>query len=265
MTQKRKTVGLVLGSGSDRGLAHIGIIKTLLKHNIPIDYIAGSSIGAVIGAHYALHLEVDSLEEIFKRIMAKPWYLLDFDFKKPSLISNKSITNILKYNLYRDKTFSETKIPLVINATDIDTGEQFIFKEGKIIDAVVSSMSLPGILPPYEICDKHLIDGGLSNAIPVNLIKDFKPDIIIAVDLYNTKMTPLAKYDIPSVIGRTYHMYISKLSEFSKQKFPTNCIILNPDTNETIDSITFKNLERNIKIGAEETEKNIEKIKKLLE
>ncbi len=266
MEQKRKTVGLALGSGSDRGMAHIGVIKTLLKHNIPIDCISGTSIGAVVGAYYALHGEVNSLEKTFKNIMAHPLYLFDFNFKKPDFLSNKNIYNMMKYNFYREKTFTDTKIPLRISATDIDTGNQYIFKEGKIIDAVISSMSLPGILPPCEIDGKHLVDGGLSNAIPVDLLSEFKPDVTIAVDLYNTKMTPLPKYNIASIVKRTYHIYISKLSEFSKQNFCKSCknyIILNPDTNETIDSITFKNIERNIKIGIEETEKNIEEIKKL--
>ena len=77
--QKRKTVGLALGSGSDRGMAHIGVIKTLLKHNIPIDYISGTSIGAIVGAYYAIHGEVDGLEKTFKNIMTRPWYLFDFN------------------------------------------------------------------------------------------------------------------------------------------------------------------------------------------
>ena len=64
--QKRKTVGLALGSGSDRGMSHIGVIKTLLKHNIPIDYISGASIGAIVGAYYALYGEIDGLEKTFK-------------------------------------------------------------------------------------------------------------------------------------------------------------------------------------------------------
>jgi NTE family protein len=197
--------------------------------------------------------------------MTRPWYLLDFNFKKPNFLSNQNVYNIMSYNFYREKTFSDTKIPLRINATDIDNGCEYIFKEGKIIDAVISSMSIPGLFPPYEIDGKHLVDGGLSNAIPVDLLAEFKPDVIIAVDLYNTKLNPLLKYNIASVTNRSYQIYISKLSEFSKQNFKNickNCIVLNPDTNETVD-ITFKNIEKNIEIGIRETESKIEEIKKL--
>jgi len=266
MEQKRKTVGLVLGSGSDRGMSHIGVIKTLLKHNIPIDYISGTSIGAIVGAYYALHGEVDGLEKTFKNIKARPWYLFDLNFTRPIFRLNKNIYNMMSYNFYRNKNFSDAKIPLRICATDIDTSNQYVFSEGKIIDAVISSMSLPGIFPPYEINGKHLIDGGLSNALPVDLLSEFKPDIIIAVDLYQTKMSPLPKYNITSVMNRTYQIYISRLSEFCRQNFYTsskNFIILSPDTNETIDSFTFRNIQKNINIGIEETESKIEEIKRL--
>jgi len=173
---------------------------------------------------------------------------------------------MLSYNFYRGKTFADTKIPLKINATDIDTGNQYIFKEGKIIDAVISSMSIPGIFSPLEIDGLHLVDGGLSNAIPVDLLSEFKPDVIIAVDLYNTKIEPLQKYNLKSIINRTYQIYMSKLSEFSKQNFCKYCknyIILNPDTKENLSEIPFKNIEKNIKIGIDETERKIEEIKKL--
>ena len=268
MEQKRKTVGLALGSGSDRGMAHIGVIKTLLKNNIPIDYISGTSIGAVVGAYYALHGEVDGLERAFKSVMTKPWYLLDFDFKEPNFLSNKNIYNLLKLNFYDDMTFADTKIPFRTSATDVDTGKSYIFKEGKIVDAVVSSMSLPGILNPFEIDGKHLVDGGLSNAIPTDLLVEFKPDVIIAVDLYNTKIEPLEKYNLATVLNRVYQIYISKLSEFSKQNFCKYCknyIVINPDTKENLSSLTFKNIEKNIKIGTDETESKMEEIKKLLE
>lgn len=260
---KRKTVGLVLGSGGGRGLAHIGVIRTLLKHNIPIDYISGSSIGAVVGAYFALNLEVENLEKIFKSMMKRPLWLFGFNLKTKSFINSKNIYEIMKYNFYGEKTFSDTKIPLRINATDIDSGESYIFKEGKIIDAVIPSMTIPGILPIIEKDNKHFVDGGLSNAIPANLLKEFKPDVMIMVDLYNTKIKPLDNYGLKSIFDRVYKIYISKLSEFSKKSFEGNYIILNPDTNEKFENLTFKNIEKNIKIGEEETENKIEEIKRL--
>jgi len=268
MDNKRKTVGLILGSGADRGMAHIGVIKTLLKHNIRIDYISGSSIGAVIGAYFALHLEVDNLERIIKAVMkSNPFNFLDFNFLKPSIIKGEKFYNLMKYNLYGEKTFKDTKIPLRINATNLDSGDSYVFNDGKIIDAVIPSMTIPGIFPIIEEKDAHLIDGGLSDAIPSNLLNEFKPDLVIAVDLYSSKMGKLQKYDIKSIFNRVYQIYITRLSKLSIKELKNNCekcIILNPQTNETFESLTFKNIDRNIKIGMEETENQIEEIKKML-
>jgi NTE family protein len=269
MNNKRQTVGLILGSGADRGMAHIGVIRTLLKHNIPIDYISGSSIGAVIGAYYALHLEVDNLEKIIRAVMkSNPLNFLDFNFLKPSLIKGKKFYDLMTYNLYGDKTFSDTKIPLRINATNLDTGNSYVFKAGKIIDAVIPSMTIPGVFPIVENKDANLIDGGLSDAIPSQILTEFRPDIVIAVDLYSSKMEKLQKYNIKSLFNRVYQIYITRLSKLSIKELQSNCkncIILNPQTNETFESFTFKNIDKNIKIGMEETESKIEEIKKLLE
>ena len=128
-------------------------------------------------------------------------------------------------------------------------------------------MAIPGILPPHEINGEHLVDGGLSNAIPVDLLAEFKPDVVIAVDLYNTQLGPLSKYGLKSIINRTYQIYMSKLSEFSKKDFCNFCknyIVLNPDTKEDLVGLPFKNIEKNIEIGARETENKIEEIKKII-
>jgi NTE family protein len=264
MEQKsRKTVGLILGSGGGRGMAHIGVIKTLQKYNIPIDYISGSSIGAVIGAYYALNLEVDSIEKIFKSIFKKPFWLLDFKTKN-SFIGNKKIFQLMKYNLYGEKTFDDTKIPLRIASTNIDSGDSYIFNNGKIVDAVIPSMTIPGILPIVEKDNMHLVDGGLSNALPIKpLIQEFNPDVLIIVDLYTPKLKPLKNYSIKSIFDRVYKLYISKLSKINIIDCDREHIILNPDTDENFENLTFKNIDKNIKIGEDEVEEKIEEIKKL--
>ncbi|MGB8816121.1 MAG: patatin-like phospholipase family protein [Minisyncoccia bacterium] len=268
MENKRKTVGLILGSGADRGMAHIGIIKTLQKYNIPIDYISGSSIGAVVGAYYALYLEVDGLEKTIKAVMKSNLFkLFDFNFFKPSLIKGRKFYDLMKYNLYGDKIFDDTQIPLRINATNLDTGNSYIFTNGRILDAVIPSMTIPGILPIVVNNDVNLIDGGLSDAIPSHILDEFHPDVIIAVDLYSSKMEKIEKYNLRSLLNRIYQIYTTRLSGLSIKELKNsgaNCIILNPQTNETFESLTFKNIEKNIKIGMEETESKIEEIKRLL-
>jgi len=185
MTHLRKKVGLVLGSGGARGLAHIGVIKVLEKNNIPIDYIVGTSIGAFIGAAYASTKDINKIEESF---MATDWkrilkFSSDFAPFSGGLIKGEYIKNFAKNNLNINKTFNDLKIPFIAIATDIETGQAEILKSGNLIDSIRASVSLPGIFKPVKIENKILIDGGLSNPVPSNITRQMGADIIIAVDL----------------------------------------------------------------------------------
>ena len=264
MENKRKTVGLALGSGADKGMAHIGVIKTLLKNNIPIDYISGTSIGAVVAAYYALFLEVDSLEQIFKANTKSK--LLNFWNLglKSSIFTNKKFYNLMRYNLFSGLTFEDTKIPLRIPATNLDDGKKIIFKEGSILSAVLPSISIPGVFPVVKIGNADLVDGGLLDAVPADLLDEFKPDIIIAVDLYHYDLEPKENYTMNDVLMRTYKIYISNLSRVCINENEKSCLVLRPQIKEKIASINFKNIDEKINSGVIETEKNIEKIKELL-
>jgi NTE family protein len=265
--QNRKTVGLALGSGSDRGIAHIGVIQTLLKNNIPIDYISGTSIGSIIGAYYSLFLEVDSLEQIFRCITKKKLVnIFSFGlFKENSILNNKKFFNIIKYELFSGLSFDDTKIPLRIPATNLDNGEKVVFKEGKISDAVLSSISIPGVLPVVKIGKADLVDGGLVDAIPVDLLQEFKPDIIIAVDLYNYELKPKDNYKISDVLDRSYKIFMSNLSKNSLDENDKNCIVIKPDMENEIGKLSFKDIDKKIQAGVLSTKLKIEEIKKLLE
>ena len=262
--QKRKTVGLALGSGSDKGMAHIGVIKTLLKNNIPIDYISGTSIGAIVAAYYALFLEVDSLEQIFKENTKSKLLNIWGLGLKNSIFSNKKFYNLMRYNLFSGLTFEDTKIPLRIPATNLDDGKEIIFKEGSILSAVLPSISIPGVFPVIKIGEADLVDGGLIDAVPVDLLKEFNPDIIIAVDLYHYKLEPKENYTMNDVIARTYKIYISNLTKICLDENKKSCLVLRPQMKEKIESINFKNIDEKINSGIIETEKNIERIKELL-
>lgn len=264
MENKRKTVGLALGSGADKGMAHIGVIKTLIKNNIPIDYISGTSIGAVVAAYYALFLEVDSLEQLFKENTKSR--LLNFWNLglKNSIFTNKKFYNLMRYNLFSGLTFEDTKIPLRIPATNLDNGKEVVFKEGNILSAVLPSMSIPGVFPVVKNGDTDLVDGGLLDAVPVDLLEEFNPDVVIAVDLYHFDLEPKENYSMNDVLNRTYKIYISNLSRICLDDNKKSCLVLRPQVKEKIASISFKNIDEKINSGVIETEKNLERIKELL-
>lgn len=178
-------IGLALGSGSARGLAHIGVIKALEEEQIKIDYIAGTSIGALIGAAYAGG-EMDRFEKFLYTV---DWKTIasycDFVFPRKGLLQGQKINQLFD-NFLTHKTFEETKIPFVAVATDLVTGEEVILKSGDLIQAVRASISLPGVFQPVQYNGSYLVDGGLVNPVPANVVKAMGADLVIAVDLSRT-------------------------------------------------------------------------------
>ncbi|MFA5484849.1 MAG: patatin-like phospholipase family protein [Candidatus Pacearchaeota archaeon] len=181
---KKKKLGLVLSGGGARGYAHIGILKILDELKIKPDYIAGTSMGAIIGAAYALGMSAFEIEK--KADELKLYKYLDPTIPKKGLIKGDKILKLFE-EIYENKNFDETKIPLFVNAVDIETGRELIFSEGSIAIAVRASMSIPGIFNPINVNNYTLVDGGLTNNIPLNLIKD-KCDVIITSNVSNINL-----------------------------------------------------------------------------
>ncbi len=182
----RKTLGLALGSGGVRGFAHIGVLKALLRHDIPIDYIAGTSIGAWVGALYALHQDIDELEEF---TVGKKQEKLAV-FLEPSLeggfVHGMKLEALLTYWL-KDALFEDLQIPLQIVATDLIRKEPCVFSSGRIVPALHASMAIPGLFRPVPFEDKILVDGGVCNPVPCDIVRNMGADIVLAVNLNNER------------------------------------------------------------------------------
>lgn len=260
MLQKQPKIGLALGAGAARGLAHIGVIKELIKNDISIDYIAGSSIGSVIGAHYALNKKIDMLETkilgLKKRDLLK---LIDLSSPIKGLIIGDKIKKFIS-DILEDKSFANTKITINITATDLYSGKTEIFKSGKLAEACRASISIPGIFIPYKKDDKFLIDGGVLKSTPIDIVKKMGADIIIAVDLPVIK-TKESK-DSPNIVEALIQSY-----EIMRKKTNTiseNTIIIRPDVSEhKINGYKFLNKEF-IEKGSIAAKKAMPKIKKTI-
>jgi NTE family protein len=180
--------GLALGSGSARGLAHVGVIQVLEAYNIPIDIIAGTSIGSVVGSLYSAGASIDQLEEAALSIKkSTTLFLIDPALTHSGLISGKKIEEMLNDLALEDRTFDDLKIPFAAVATDIESGAEVILTQGKVIDAVRASISIPGVFTPVKYQDYYLVDGGVVDPVPVDVVQKMGADIIIAVNL--AKMT----------------------------------------------------------------------------
>ena len=178
-----KKIGLALGGGAARGLAHIGVLKVLERMGIVPQMIAGTSMGSIIGAIYAKELDVDSLEQYAMEWSRwKTAQLLDPALPRVGLIKGKKVEAILDTYLGEDN-FSDLKVPFACVAVDIDTGEEIVIKEGLVASAVRASISIPGIFLPVEWDGRILVDGGLVNPVPVSTVREMGADFIIAVNV----------------------------------------------------------------------------------
>jgi NTE family protein len=179
----RKKIGIALGGGSARGFAHIGVLEILDKENIPVDMIAGTSAGAIVGALYAQGMSAARIKEI---VLEMDWLrrmqLVDISLPKTGFLAGKKITELLK-SLIGDVEFSDLKMPFACTATDIMTGEEIIINKGPVLEAVRASISVPIIFSALKYNGRFLVDGGLVDQVPVDVVKDMEPDITIGVNV----------------------------------------------------------------------------------
>ena len=179
----RKKVGLALGSGGAKGLAHIGVIKVLERRGIPIDVVVGSSIGAMVGGFYASGLTSKEIEEIalntdWRRIVS---VLSDPALKNGLIGGNKTRAFIERY--VNGKSIEECRIPFEAIATDLFTGEMVVLRKGSLASAIRASISIPLAYVPAKVEGRILVDGGLANPVPVDEARCTGVDLVIAVNL----------------------------------------------------------------------------------
>lgn len=174
-------IGLALGSGAARGIAHIGVLKVLQEAKVPIVAISGTSIGALIGALYAAGVPVDEMEEIAKSVdWKKIASLVDPRVPVSGLIDGKRVSRFFE-ELLPVRDFSDLKIPLAMLATDVESGEAIVLKQGDLLTALRAAIAFPGIFTPVNIGERFLVDGGLCYPIPAHILKDLGADAVIGV------------------------------------------------------------------------------------
>jgi NTE family protein len=181
----RRNLGLVLGGGGARGLAHIGVLKVFEREGIQIDSITGTSMGALVGAMYAAGISPDTIEsEALRRGKTREIFkLIDLNLSTSGLLKGQRIYNQLADDLGIDLTFEELKIPLAVMAVDILTGREVTLKEGKVVDAIRASISVPGVFLPAELGPYKLVDGAVLDNLPVDAARELDSDLVIAIDV----------------------------------------------------------------------------------
>ena len=286
MASKKNKIGLVLGGGGARGLGHIGVLKVLKIHSIPIHMLAGTSIGAVIGAMYAATLDPHWIENKFKEFIDSEAYkriglhrlvptsqpnssifqtaatymknqiIINLANDRLGILKQERLSEIIEF-LLPVKTFEELKIPFSCLAVDLNSGEDVVFNSGNLIEAIVASSAIPGYIPPIEKDGMLLTDGAVSCPVPVKTVRKMGADFRISVDVGLNHFEPLENPNLLQVLGRAEQITSTRLGEVKSEKAD---ITIRPDTMNVFWA-EFDKIDQLIKLGAEETEKQFWQIK----
>lgn len=174
-------LGLALGSGAARGLAHIGVLKVLEEAETRVYGIAGTSIGAFIGALYAAGVPVQRMEavacELDWRKLAR---LINPTVPTSGLVDGRKLVEFMA-ELLPVHSFEALRLPLAVTATDIETGEALIIRKGDLLEALHAALAFPGIFPPVRFGDRFLVDGGLCNPVPADVVRHLGADRVIGI------------------------------------------------------------------------------------
>jgi len=287
----KKNVALVLGSGGARGAAHIGVINELLKQGYNITSISGTSMGALVGGMYATG-NLKTFEDWMCSLSKLDVFnLVDFTLSLNGLVKGNKILKEMK-EMIPDRNIETLPIPFVAVATDIINGKEVVLNDGSLYDAIRASISIPTVFTPFSYNGLKLVDGGVLNPIPINLVKRYKDDILIVVNLgsnkeYNTtelkenhpnddykhnkyinkiqnainNITPKNKTDkigYYNLLNKTTSLMIQKVSELTLEKYQPDVLIEIP--RNAFGTYEFYKSKEIIEFGRKETKIALQKL-----
>jgi len=282
-------IGLALGEGGRRFYIHIGVLKALENEDIKLDYIAGTSIGSFIGGLYALWEDINKIEKFALSLDFDKYYMspredirLQNIDETPFIIFYSEVSKgkidipllegLMDGKILRDEIDRLTnrasfeydlKIPFKVVTTDLITGKKVVIDKGRISNAIAASMSVPGLSIPFEFEDKLLVDGGLIEPVPVDVVREMGADIVIGVNLRDIQKDtiPLTN-NVVSILYRSVFIMLEELNDISANKAD---IVIKPHYRGTLftDMDKEKKLQL-IKLGEEETKKIIPSLKTLI-
>ena len=257
-----KKLGLALGAGGSRGVAHIGFLKALEEAEIKVDYIVGSSMGSVVGGAYAAGISVDEMRLAVCKL--RLWDLITRSKQKGGIFGNHKMRGqIAKY--IGDISFENLKIPFHCVAVDMIKQEVVEISEGSVVDAIVASSSIPAIFHPVLKGERRLIDGGVLERVPAMRVKKMGADVVVAVDVLGWRN---ASEKVPGALGvclETFDVMDNHRTQAYYKKNKKHIDFwLEPDLGD-MSQYTLKQVKDAYEKGYELGKANAEAIKKALE
>ncbi|CAG0993195.1 putative NTE family protein [Gammaproteobacteria bacterium] len=281
----RPKIGLVLGGGGSRGLAHIGVLEVLAREHIPIDLIVGTSMGGIVGALFAIGI---TPHQLAKRIASLRGTTL-FSMNLFSARARQRNIEIQLNEVLQDKTFADLKIPLTVMTVDMVNGREVPIAEGPLIPALLATSAVPAVFPPVEINGMQLLDGGVIDSLATHIAFEHGAERVIAVDVYPPlevetpwidPMSAIMGFQLPfGLVGsaglqtRTpsmlasiwratrvmaWHLHEERLHHHAPH------VLLRPAVND-YGSLDFRDVQGPMTAGIEETEHHLEEIRALFE
>jgi len=202
-------IGVALGGGFARGIAHIGVLRVLEEEKIPIRIVSGTSVGALIGATYCSGLSIDELDEVAHSVRFTTF--ARWTISRHGFATNDRMVSFLERTL-KVQSFEELRVPLAVAATDFNSGEGVIFHSGSVIDPVRASCAYPGMFLPVEIRGRYLVDGMLTHPVPTQPLREMGADRVLAVHLRGTWSKGGAPRHLFDVIGQSFAIAQDKMS-----------------------------------------------------
>lgn len=247
-------VGLVLGAGSARGLAHIGVLQALIANQIPFDLIVGSSMGAMIGGFYASGCDLEMLGKMVEHMDLGVFF--DVGVPRMGFVAGKKIDNFLQL-LTKNKDFNDMKVPIIMVATDLVSGKRVELDSGPVARAIRASISVPGVITPVKEGEMILVDGAVVDRLPLEVARNRGADVIIAVDVTFGEGKEVN-------IQNTLDIIITSLDIMQKQQFEIICeqadILIQPPVGG-YSSRDFQKVRELINIGRRATEARLDEIR----
>ena len=261
-----KKLGLALGAGGARGVAHVGLLKALEEEGIKPDFIAGCSMGAVAGGVYASGVTAEKMYEIVKTIKKR-----DIIGINPAVISQMAILRSSKVNSLLSehlatKNIEDFPVKFKCVATDVLSGKEYIFDRGDAALAIQASSTIPAVFSPVKTEGKVLVDGGCTCRVPIKIVKDMGADVVIAMDVLTNTSEPLDEvHGILNVILRVFDIMDAQNTAHRYEREGELCdLILKPEM-KGMSQYAVKDLDKAFEEGYLLTKNNIDKIKSLLE
>ncbi len=289
----RPKIGLVLSGGGAKGAAHIGVLKVLEENHIPVDYIAGTSIGAYVGGMYALGYSADEIKKImlstdwdkgYSDLIARkdlsfrdkqnrdkfnvPLFLgySDEKLKSPAgLLLGQTMSELLRNStglVHQFNNFDQLPIPYRAVATDLITSHAVVINKGSLVFAMQSSATVPGALQPLEYGDKLLVDGGISNNMPVDVVKAMGADIVIAIDIGSSLAKKSDLNDAVSVLNQLSTIMTNASTQKQIALLSKKDILIRPNVG-SLSTTDFSILPMAYKLGEKAAKKQLSKLKLL--